>query len=191
MGLHAFKEWKIVCDVLERGDQAIVLRKGGISEGKLGFQWLHDDFFLFPTYFHEQVAQLRPGAVDPSIPLPDGEPETVEIRLFAQIIETRRLTSLDAALDLEPLHVWSRQVVEERFLWGDAPGLSLAFLRVFRLERPWLLAQRASFGGCRSWLGLPANEGLPADWRETMVPVLSDERIDEVREALDGLVAPC
>jgi len=99
-------------------------------------------FSSSPTYFHEQAARLRPGAVAPSIPLPEGEPETVEIRLFAQVVETRRLTNLDAALALEPLHVSQPQVVEERFQWGDAPGLSLALLRVFRLERPGTGATR-------------------------------------------------
>jgi hypothetical protein len=187
MARHGFKEWKMVCDVIERGEQAIILRKGGISEGKLGFQWLHDAFFLFPTYFHEQATQLRPGAVDPSISLPENEPETVSIRLFAEIVETRRITNLDAALALENLHVWNREVVEERFRWGDAPGLSLAVIRAFRLAQPWDLAQRASFGGCRSWLGLPTDEGLPADWRKTMVPVLDEPRIQAVRDAIDSV----
>jgi hypothetical protein len=187
MSLFGFKEWKMVCDVIERGEQAIILRKGGISEGKLGFQWLHDAFFLFPTYFHEQAEQLRPGAVADADPLPEKEPDVVSIRLFAEIVETRRLTDLDSARSLEPLHVWTRQVVEERFQWGDAPGLSLAVIRPYRLAQPWDLTQRASFGGCRSWLGLPAAEGLSPDWRETMVPILPEARIQEVRDAIDAL----
>jgi hypothetical protein len=187
MARHGFKEWKMVCDVMERGDQTIILRKGGISEGKLGFQWLHESFFLFPTYFHEQAAQLRPGAVVDAPSLPETEPDVVSIRLFAEIVETRHLTSFEAALALEPLHVWSREVVEERFRWGESPGLSLAILRVFRLSQPWDLAQRAGFGGCRSWLGLPVGEGLPEDWRATLTPVLSEDRIQETRDALDAL----
>ncbi|RFC48867.1 MAG: hypothetical protein DVB23_000393 [Verrucomicrobia bacterium] len=187
MALFGFKEWKMVCDVIGRGEQSLILRKGGISEGKLGFQWLHDAFFLFPTHFHGQVAQLRPGSVEEDEPLPDREPDVVSIRLFAEIVETRLLTDLDAALALEPLHVWNREVVEERFHWGDAPGLSLAVIRAWRLASPWELPQRASFGGCRSWLGLPTAEGLPPDWRETMTPVLPKARVREVRDAIRAL----
>ncbi|MED5454303.1 MAG: DUF1802 family protein, partial [Verrucomicrobiota bacterium] len=34
----AFKEWAVVIDALGRGEQIIILRKGGIHEGKGGFQ---------------------------------------------------------------------------------------------------------------------------------------------------------
>jgi hypothetical protein len=185
MALFGYKEWKWVCDVLGRGGQTILLRKGGISEGKAGFRWLHPEFFLFPTYFHEQAAQLRADRVPDLDPLPEGgEPDPVEITLFATVAETRRLVD-PADLDaLEPFHVWTREVVEERFRWGEAPGLSLALVRVHRLREPWRLARRPSFGGCRSWLGLPEGEGLAADWRETLEPVLREEDIGRVRAAL-------
>jgi hypothetical protein len=31
----AFKEWAVIVDTLGRGGQIVILRKGGISEGKL------------------------------------------------------------------------------------------------------------------------------------------------------------
>ena len=34
----AFKEWAMVVDALGRGEQIIILRKGGISEGRGGFK---------------------------------------------------------------------------------------------------------------------------------------------------------
>ncbi|MBU6302906.1 MAG: DUF1802 family protein [Verrucomicrobia bacterium] len=187
MGHFGFKEWKMVCDVIGRGEQAVLLRKGGISEGKLGFQWLHNEFFLFPTHFHGQADQLRPGSADPDVALSGSEPDVVSIGLFAEIVTTRRILVLEEALALEPLHVWKPAVVEERFLWGEAPGLSLAVIRPWRLAAPWALEQRPAFGGCRSWLGLPAREGLPADWRDTMTPVLPEARISEVVEAIGAL----
>lgn len=163
----AFKEWQVICDALESGEQSIILRKGGISEGKLGFQWLHDRFFLFPTFFHEQVEQVTPDAA--------GQPRTfrpqraggeeIEIRLFAETVETRRLTDWEEIMALAPEHIWTEQVIRERYEWGDEEyGISLARLRVFRLPEPWVLKDRAGFGGCRSWIGLPADEhpDLPA-----------------------------
>ncbi len=157
----AFKEWQVICDALENGEQSIILRKGGISEGKLGFQWLHERFFLFPTFFHEQVEQVRPDA--------EGRPRTfrpqraggeeIEIRLFAETLETRRLTDWDEIAALAPEHLWTEPVIRERYEWGDEePGISLARLRVWRLPEPWVLKDRKGFGGCRSWIGLPADE---------------------------------
>ena len=48
-----FKEWTLVCDALGRGEQSIILRKGGIAEGRAGFRFQHPEFLLLPTLFHE------------------------------------------------------------------------------------------------------------------------------------------
>ncbi|MFL6569175.1 MAG: DUF1802 family protein, partial [Chthoniobacterales bacterium] len=32
-----FKEWALVCEALGRGEQRIIIRKGGIAEGRDGF----------------------------------------------------------------------------------------------------------------------------------------------------------
>jgi hypothetical protein len=157
----AFKEWQVVCDALESGEQAIILRKGGISEGKLGFQWLHERFFLFPTFFHEQVEQVKPDdAGQPRRFRPQrAGGEEIEIRLFAETVETARLTDWDAITALAPEHIWTEQTIRERYEWGDDElGISLARLRIHRLPEPWVLCDRAGFGGCRSWIGLPADE---------------------------------
>ena len=68
--LIAFKEWQIVAQAMIRGEQTVILRKGGISEGKKGFQWLHDRFFLFPSFFHEQTNRVKPN--------PNGSKRTLE-----------------------------------------------------------------------------------------------------------------
>jgi hypothetical protein len=59
-----FKEWQVVCDALADGTQSIILRKGGIHEGRQGFSFAHDSFFLFPTRFHAQAEHVREGQVD-------------------------------------------------------------------------------------------------------------------------------
>ena len=41
-------------DALGRGEQIVILRKGGIAEGRGGFRAEHDRFWLFPTRFHQQ-----------------------------------------------------------------------------------------------------------------------------------------
>ena len=58
----AFKEWMIVVNALGRGEQIIILRKGGISEGHDGFRAEHSRFLLFPTLFHQQRESVVPFA---------------------------------------------------------------------------------------------------------------------------------
>ena len=43
-----FKEWAIVCEALGRGEQSIILRKGGIAEGRDGFSFRHRGVLSFP-----------------------------------------------------------------------------------------------------------------------------------------------
>lgn len=161
--LVGFKEWQVVCDALESGEQSLILRKGGISEGKFGFQWIHDRFFLFPTFFHEQVDQVRPDVAGNrrTIQKPSGGDgrDEVALQLYAETIETGRLSDWEAVRKLAGEHIWTEEVIRERFDWGeDEPGISFARVKIWRLPEPWVLANRKGFGGCRSWIGLPAEE---------------------------------
>ena len=63
-----FKEWAAVCEALGQGRQSVILRKGGIAEGREGFSFKHSEFFLFPTWFHEQPKKVREwhGLLSPS-----------------------------------------------------------------------------------------------------------------------------
>ena len=54
----AFKEWAVVCAALGSGRQAIILRKGGIDEGRDGFRVKHGEFWLLPTRFHQDEKQI-------------------------------------------------------------------------------------------------------------------------------------
>jgi hypothetical protein len=175
-----FKEWAICCAALGRGEQSIILRKGGIAEGRDGFSFRHPEFYLFPTYFHEQIEKTR--TVSREIPpRRDGE---IELRFFARVEASAVVTSWETAIALEPLHVWRREVVRERFEYDDSKGIHVAFVRVFRLSRPWILPELPAYGGCRSWVNLPAP---PAEVK--LDPVLTDEEHDQRREGLKAILA--
>jgi hypothetical protein len=177
----AFKEWAIICDVLGAGGQSIILRKGGIHEGREGFSFKYSEFFLFPTFFHEQIART---SLPTSTPLPVGLAGEIGIRQFARVEWTATITSMEAALSLQPFHVWNEEVVRERFLYDKAPGLHLAFLRVFRCEPGWSFPDEASYGGCRSWVAIPqAPEGIK------LVPALGEEEHSRRSEALKAVLA--
>src|SRR5215831_9477184 len=59
---HAFKEWAVICEALALGRQALILRKGGIAENSGSFRLEHTQFWLFPTYIHQQAAGIVPDA---------------------------------------------------------------------------------------------------------------------------------
>lgn len=160
----AFKEWAIVCEALGSGRQSLILRKGGIAEGSDRFAFLHRNFFLFPTRFHETLEKttLPPGA-----PLPMQNEGEVEIRFAAKIEWSSFIFDPDQLGLLRDFHILSEEVVEERFRFGEPPGIHLGFARVHRLSTPWVLPMEKRFGGCRSWLELP---GAPLHRLEPVIP---------------------
>ncbi len=176
----AFKEWAIICDTLGAGRQSIILRKGGIHEGRDGFSFKHAEFFLFPTLFHEQIART---SLPPSTPIPKPAAGQVEIAHFARLEWTATITSLEIALKLGAFHVWNEEVVRERFHYDEAPGLHLAFLRIHRCVPPWSFPDEPKYGGCRSWVAIPN----PPDGT-ALLPVLTDQENQARSTALKSLL---
>jgi hypothetical protein len=173
-----FKEWAIVCDSIGRGETSLLIRKGGIAEGREGFRFKYDRFFLFPSYFHEQIKSTR---LAPDRDLrPQKDP--VAISVFAEVEFTVFIRDLGQMEALEPLHVLSRAVIEQRFRYDNEEGLHLAFLRAFKLLEPWEFPNQPSFGGCRSWVTLPGRVSAPL-----LEPVLSDLEQEDRRELMDAL----
>jgi hypothetical protein len=163
-----FKEWALVCQELASGRQSIILRKGGIAEGREGFRFQHADFLLFPTLFHEQVSKLK---LPPETPLPALSPEvhTLTHRVFVEW--TRDLTDWAQIQQLAPLHIWTEKVIHERFEYDQKGSVSLAFVRVRRLAEPLVFADSPKYGGCRSWVNLPLAPSPSTDPGE---PVLTE-----------------
>src|SRR5580765_2775484 len=96
-----FKEWALVCAALGEGRQSIIIRKGGIAEGRDGFAFRHREFFLFPTFFHEQVERVRTSDAT----LPEQLSDEIEIRYYAKVESARVMTVWDEVRALEPLHI--------------------------------------------------------------------------------------
>jgi hypothetical protein len=165
-----FKEWALVCEALGRGEQTILLRKGGIAEGRDGFGFRHSKFFLFPTFFHEQVVKVRMLGAE----IPASRRGQIEIRYLAKLEAQKEIASWPVAAALRPLHILQESVVRERFEY-KGPGLHVALVRVFRLEPSWVLEERPAYAGCRSWVELPE---CPAGMR--FEPVLSDDDYDRI-----------
>lgn len=159
----AFKEWAVVADALGRGEQIVILRKGGISEGRGGFQVEHDRFLLFPTLLHQQresvltAAQARYDIIAPGL-----SAEMLRLEYFAEVVDWKFVDSFEAAQHLRGQHVWRDEVIRDRFDWGKSKSIYAMAVRVHRLPQSIELPMRAEYGGCKSWVDLgcdisPAN----------------------------------
>src|SRR5687768_10820520 len=149
-----FKEWAVIVDALGRGEQIIILRKGGISEGKAGFQVDHSEFLLFPTLFHQQrdsvtaAAQARFDEIAPLFPPSDR----LRLQFFARVAAAQRLESFAAAEALRGQHFWRDEVIAERFDWGRSRNIFAMAVRVYHLPQDIELPMLAAYGGCKSWI---------------------------------------
>ena len=189
-----FKEWALVCQALGNGTTSLMIRKGGIAEGREGFRFKHEAFFLFPTLFHEQLAKTRlPAATT----LPVSEEGIITITARATVEWTQLITSRASLQRLEPYHILAPSIVEDRFVYYPKPGqtpesdgVNVAFLRVWKASEPWQFPDGAKYGGCRSWIELPE---VPPEiaWE----PVLTDSEHAalgaELRAAIEAESSVC
>ena len=160
----AFKEWAVVVDALERGAQSIILRKGGIAEGRGGFRPAHSKFLLFPTQFHQQREQVIPAAQARYDVLSTQWPgeNQVRIRSWAEVVSWEKLERWADAEALRGQHVWNDSVIAERFNWGREQAIYALHLKVHRLPQVWSGEMRPEYGGCKSWVELAENVSTAA-----------------------------
>ena len=175
----AFKEWQVVCDALANGRQSVLLRKGGIHEGRAGFSFAHEEFFLFPTRFHAKPGQIREGIIEV---LPEWQPgDKVTITHHVRALRAVTLTDWQQVASLARWHIYSEETVRERFDWSgkgmNAGSIHVAVVEVHQLATPWEIPYETGFGGCRSWLQLP---NPPLGWEEAASRVTPATPLDEV-----------
>lgn len=178
----AFKEWAVVCEALGTGLQSVIIRKGGIAEGRAGFAFRHQEFILFPTWFHEQLERTT-LPTDTRVPEEPGD--ELEMQFTATVEWTGLLADRKKVAALRDLHILHDDVVEERFCYDGDDGVYVAFVRVYRLNPSLRLKNEKKYGGCRSWVEIPDLEG------SALVSVISDEehaRRKQVLQKALGLI---
>ena len=181
----ALKEWAVICRELGRGRQIVLLRKGGIREPSRGFTVEHGEFFLFPTYVHQNEDELietaRAALPDVARAAPPGG--ILRLDLHATVAAVIEVSDLDALRRLDGQHALAWPAVERRFHYRR-PGLHVLALRVFRLPQPLAVPNLARYDGCRSWV--PLGFEHPLDGCE---PVLPDEEFQRRVRALQNALA--
>jgi hypothetical protein len=185
----AFKEWAVVIDALASGEQILILRKGGISEGRRGFQVEHAEFLLYPTRAHQERESVVPSSQErfDSLAAAAGleDPAQVRFEHFAHVVSWRRVEKLEQVERLKGQHIWRDEIIAERFEWGKDKNIYALAVRVFRLPEPVVLPARPEYGGCKSWVDLELD--VITDGSN---PVLSKEafnqKLEQFHAALDA-----
>jgi hypothetical protein len=177
---HALKEWTVICRSLAEGRQAILLRKGGIAETNGAFRVEHNQFWLYPTYVHQQRDGIRAELLPLLEKTQVEQPPVGIVRLthFAAAPRAYLANDLELLLHLQDLHGWSEATVRSRFEYRQ-PGLFVIPVRVYRANRAHEVPETADYAGCKSWVDLATE--LPT---EDAVPVLDDAAFSALMKRL-------
>lgn len=184
--LYAFKEWAVICAALEQGKQSIILRKGGIHEGRDGFRVEHSEFWLFPTSFHQTADSVVPeaGRLLEKVRSDDPVDGMIRIRSYARVEEVFELHEERQATLLAGHHYLSEKTVLERFNYRR-PGLVVLLARIYLAPEPMLIMNSEHLAGCKSWVDLPG--ALPT---EGLAPAITDREFAAEAKTIRELLAP-
>lgn len=162
----ALKEWSNVIEALGRGEQIILIRKGGIADPHFGIE--ADRFYLYPTYFHQ-------GETDPR--------SRVSITHWCEVARTWTVRDMESLERLEPFVGIPRETLEARYRFRPDQALYVIAVKTFALPEPVEIAYREDYGGCRSWVSI--EEEVDVDGSRA---VLTDSELRAKVESIDALL---
>jgi hypothetical protein len=171
---HALKEWAVAVKALERGETALVVRKGGIREKT--FAVPKTRFLLLPGYEHQRPELLKNnyrGLMDEIPDLTDDGP--LRFSSFAEVGGAYEVSEAEELAALDPHHMWTPEYAESRFRWRPKKPLTVLVLRTYLLPETVELAYVDEYGGCKSWIGLQEAVSV-----EGARPALSEEDFDRL-----------
>jgi hypothetical protein len=171
---HALKEWAVAVKALERGDTALVVRKGGIREKAFAVPTTR--FLLLPGYEHQRPELLKPEHRDLMDEIPDRTDDgPLLFTSFAEVHAAYEISSPEALEAIDPHHIWTPEYAESRFKWRPKKPLTVLVLRTCMLPEAVELPYREGYGGCKSWIELEESVSTVG-----ARPVLDDEEFGRV-----------
>lgn len=150
----ALKEWAIVCKALEEGRQIILLRKGGIMEYRKGFEVIHSDFFLYPTFEHQSKESLQPDYMDNLDIVLQNAPVNDRNRITscASVVQVKRISDKSVLARLEKYHIWNDRYINVRMSYNPKRPMNVLVLRVYKMNKPIQVDIKPALLGCKSWI---------------------------------------
>src|SRR5687767_5493188 len=115
----SLKEWSNVIEALGRGEQIVLIRKGGLADSGFGVE--AERFYLYPTYFHQGESDSRPS---------------VTITHWCEVVRTWAVRDHEALRLLEPLVVIPRETLDARYHFRSDQVLFVIAVRAWKLAAP-------------------------------------------------------
>lgn len=163
----ALKEWSSVVAALGRGEQVLLIRKGGIADPDFGIE--AERFYLYPTYFHQGESEARPR---------------VMVTHWCDVVRSWAVTEREAFERLAPLVSLPQETLEARYRFRPDQALYVIAVRAWELARPAQVEYRESYGGCKSWISI--DEEIDVDGSR---PVLDEAALSAKVEQAAGILA--
>src|SRR3954454_12892166 len=133
----ALKEWKSVIDALGRGDQVVLIRKGGLADANFGVE--ADRFYLFPTNYHDAGG---------------AEPAHVPITHWAEVVRTWQIRDAAMLPRLPALTILDEAAIQTRYRFRPDQAINVVAVRAYRLAKPVAVVMKPEYSGCRSWVSI-------------------------------------
>ena len=160
----ALKEWSKTEKAIERGEQVLLFRKGGINDNNnSGFQILENQFVIFPTSFHS----ANNGGESDSMPdMKKGD--SVPFSIVCRITRAWQTSDKSVIKALEKFHALREDEIVSRVNYKPNEPYSILEVRAYVLPKDEysLPADVEKYGGCKSWIeklpfGIPDTTTLP------------------------------
>ncbi|MCH2502530.1 MAG: DUF1802 family protein [Dehalococcoidia bacterium] len=181
----ALKEWAVTVEAMAKGDQVLLLRKGGIHEDGKDFRVIHREFLFYPTYLHQKEDLLQP-AYQPALRKLLEQPQDndrITFSYWARAEELLEISEQEKVDNLKPHHIWTTAYAQSKLHWKPMLPMSVLFLRIYKLEQPATVPYLPEYGGCTSWVEVLSDVKLGR-----MEPVLNDaefqRRCDDIKRSL-------
>ena len=182
----ALKEWATVLEAMARGEQLVLIRKGGLIEPGSGFELMANAFVLYPTFEHQAIRYLRPDYqryFDEAQQrrAPEGR---VRVDLVGMVVSSVQSRDPRLVERLRDFHIYNDAFLAQRLKWQPEQPLVIAVIRAFRLAAPHVIPVTPAYAGCKSWVTLDAPILL-----DGARPVLDDATFEARARALVALLA--
>ena len=113
----------------------------------------------------------------------DDIPGLATLSFWCTVTDKFELRDEDSLRHISDYHIWQDSYALKRLYWRPTYPLTVALVRVYRLQQPQALPVLAEYAGCKSWVELGQEVPLGA-----MTPVLSDHEYEKhagaIQEAL-------
>ena len=113
---------------------------------------------------------------------PNDHDDHINIDFFARVVdkfEIREPKELDM---IKSHHLYTEEYALSRLKWRPKLPLSVAIVRIYKLNRTQSIARIPEYGGCKSWV--PLAEFVDLDGSS---PVLTDFAFNAKKEAIDHI----